>query len=81
MTFKRDLAWKHLELLNRSSIAYQYARYGLGLSYEVLPDEVAHQAKRCVLDAVGCTIGAYFAPARAKYEAMIKELGVSKRPQ
>ena len=47
----------------------------LGLSYELLPEEVAHQAKRCLLDALGCAIGAYFAPGRSMYEAMVKELG------
>jgi 2-methylcitrate dehydratase len=75
MTFKRDIAWKHLDLLNRSSVAYQYARFALGLQYDQLPEKVIHQAKRCVLDAVGCAIGAFFAPARTMYEAMIKEVG------
>ena len=40
VTLKRDLAWKHLDLVNRSSVTYQYARYGLGLTYESLPEEV-----------------------------------------
>jgi 2-methylcitrate dehydratase len=75
MTLKRDLAWTHLGFLDRSSIAYQYSRYALGLQYGLLPEKVIHQAKRCVLDAAGCAIGAYFAPARTMYEAMIKEVG------
>jgi 2-methylcitrate dehydratase len=75
VTLKRDLAWEHLDLVNRSSVAYQYARYAIGLSYESLPEEVAHQAKRCLLDVVGCAIGAHFAPGRSMYEAMVKEVG------
>ncbi|MFC2047912.1 hypothetical protein ACFLSK_00565 [Chloroflexota bacterium] len=60
MTFQRDLAWQNLELTYRSSIAYQFARYSLGLHYELLPDSVVHQAKRCILsvalaDAALCT--------------------------
>ncbi len=51
MTFTRDLAWQNLDLQYRSSIAHQYARYALGLNYEMLPQNVVHQAKRCLLDA------------------------------
>jgi 2-methylcitrate dehydratase len=75
MSLQRDLAWKYLDLLHRSSVAYQYARYGLSLKYELLPERVVHQAKRCVLDAAGCAIGAFFAPGRTMCEAMIKQLG------
>ena len=63
MTFTRDLAWQNLDLVYRSSIAHQYARYALRLSYEVLPQNVVHQAKRCLLDALGCAIGAHHARA------------------
>jgi len=75
MTFTRDLAWKYLNLLYRSSIAYQFARYAIALSYESLPPDVIHQAKRCLLDALGCAIGAYDAPGRPMCETMVKELG------
>ena len=34
-----------------------------------------HQAKRIVLDALGCAIGAYDAPGRAMCEATVKHLG------
>jgi len=73
MAFARDLAWKNLDLVYRSSIAHQFARYALGLTYEMLPQEVIHQAKRCLLDALGCAIGAYEAPGRAICETMVKE--------
>jgi 2-methylcitrate dehydratase len=75
MTFQRDLAWKYLDLVYQSSISYQLARYAIALNYEMLPPEVLHQAKRCLLDALGCAIGAYDAPGRAMVEAMVKQLG------
>jgi 2-methylcitrate dehydratase len=75
MTFRRDLTWKHLNLLYQSSISYQFARYAIALSYESLPPDVIHQAKRCLLDALGCAIGAYDAPGRPMCEAMVKQLG------
>jgi hypothetical protein len=45
MSFKGDLALKTIDTLNESSIAYYFARYSLGLNYEMLPDDVVHQAK------------------------------------
>lgn len=75
MTWQRDLAWQNLDLQYRSSTAYQLARYALGLNYDLLPEEVIHQAKRCLLDALGCAIGAYDAPGRPICETMVKELG------
>jgi 2-methylcitrate dehydratase len=75
MTFTRDLAWQNLDLSYRSSVAYQFARYALALKYELLPQEVIHQAKRCVLDALGCAIGGYIAPGRPICEEVIQDLG------
>lgn len=75
MTFTRDLAWKYLHQLYQSSVSYHLARYAHALSYEVLPPDVIHQAKRCLLDALGCAIGAYDAPGRPMCEAMVKQLG------
>ena len=75
MTFARDLAWQTLDLAYRSSISYQLARYALGLKYELLPRDVVHQAKRSVLDALGCAIGAYEAPGRVMCEKAAKEIG------
>ena len=78
MTFARDLAWQNLELAYRSSIAHQFARYALTLNYESLPQNVVRQAKRSLLDALGCAIGAYFAPGRPICEAVVEELGGSE---
>jgi 2-methylcitrate dehydratase len=75
MTFQRDLAWQTLDLKYRSSISHQYARYGLALQYDLLPPEVVLQAKRCVLDALACAIGAYDAPGLPICESVVKELG------
>ena len=75
MTFQRDLAWAHINQTYRASIAHQLARYALALNYSLLPEKVVHQAKRCVLDALGCAIGAYEAPGRAMCEDTVKELG------
>ena len=75
MSFLRDLTWKNLDLIYRSSIAYQFARYALTLNYELVPQEVVHQAKRCVLDALGCAIGGHMAPGRPMCEAVVGELG------
>lgn len=75
MTLSRDLTWQNLDLVYRSSIAYQYARYALAIQYEMFPEEVIHAAKRCLLDTLGCAIGAYDAPGFPMVEAMAKELG------
>jgi len=75
MTLTRDLAWQNLELQYRSSIAHQFARYALGLNYDLLPPEVVQQAKRCLLDALGCAIGALHAPGLPICEAVARELG------
>lgn len=75
MTFQRDLAWQQLDLIHRSSVSHQFARYALALDYSRLPEEVVHQAKRCVLDALGCALGAYEAPGRAICEATVEEIG------
>jgi len=75
MTFQRDLAWESLDLAYRSGVAHQLARYALRLDYKMLPENVVHQAKRCLLDALGCAIGAYDAPGRLICEAVAAELG------
>lgn len=75
MTFPRDLALQNLDLVYRSSIAHQFARYALRLQCEMLPQEVVHQAKRCLLDALGCAIGAWGAPGRPLCETVARQLG------
>jgi 2-methylcitrate dehydratase len=75
MSLMRDLVWQRLDAQYRSSVAHQFARYALGLDYTLLPKEVVHEAKRCLLDALGCAIGALDAPGRAACESVAQELG------
>ncbi|MDD5701005.1 MAG: MmgE/PrpD family protein [Dehalococcoidales bacterium] len=75
MTFQRDQVWQNLERMYRSSIACKYARYALGLDYQRLPEEVIHQAKCCLLDALGCAIGGYISPGRPMVEEAVREIG------
>lgn len=75
MTWQSDLVWKNLDLLYQSSVAFQFARYALGLEYKMLPPDVVHQAKRSLLDALGCAIGGYDAPGRSISEAVVRESG------
>lgn len=75
MSFQRDIAWQAYDRRQRSGVAYQYAEYALGLTYDMLPDDVVHQARRCLLDAVGCAIGGHDAPARAMCEDVVHQLG------
>jgi 2-methylcitrate dehydratase len=75
MSFQRDLAWKYLDQVSHSSVSYQLARYSLGLEYKSLPPEVVHQAKRSLLDTLGCAVGAYKAPGRQMCENVATQLG------
>lgn len=75
MSFARDLAWRQIELESATTVSRQIARYALSLDYGSLPEDVLHQVRRCVLDAVGCAIGAYDAPGREMVDAAFRELG------
>jgi 2-methylcitrate dehydratase len=75
MHLQRDLAWKQIGLLERTSVAYQFADYASGLTYEALPQDVVHQVKRSLLDTLGCAIGAVHSPGFAVCEAAVKEIG------
>lgn len=80
MTWQRDLVLRHLDLMYETSAARQFACYALGLKYELLPPDVIHQAKRSLLDSLGCAIGAYEAPGRSICEDVVTELGGNKVP-
>lgn len=75
MNFPRDLGWRNMDLLYRSSVAHQFARYTLSLNYDLLPQDVIHQAKRSLLDTLGCAIGAFEAPGRSICESVAREVG------
>ena len=75
MSLQRDLAWEYLNQVNHASLSYHLARYALGLDFVSLPSAVIHQAKRSLLDTLGCAIGAYDAPGRPMCENVAKQLG------
>lgn len=75
MTFRRDLAWRHLEHVMHSSVSYQFARYALTLDYALIPESIRHQSKRSLLDALGCAIGAYESAGRDMLESFAKDTG------
>src|SRR5262245_29768660 len=61
------------------SIAEYLGDYAATLEYEDLPAEVVHQAKRLVLDTVGCAFGGYESePARIARDLAAEV--TSKRP-
>lgn len=75
MSFLREIGWRHQERLEAASLGYRFADYGLGLDYDMLPDEVVHMAKRCLLDTIGCAIGAWDSPGRPICERAFAALG------
>lgn len=70
-----ELTHTYLDRAYDASIARHFARYANELEYRSLPDDVIHQAKRSVLDTIGCAIGAYDAPGRESCEQLIQQLG------
>ena len=78
MTVQRDLAWQNIEADYRAGVSRKLARYALALDFKMLPPEVVHQAKRCLLDTLGCAIGAFDAPGRPICEEVVGELGGTK---
>lgn len=60
------------------TIAREICKYALGLRFEDLPKEVIHEAKRAVLDTLGCAIGAYQGDASKIIRSLVKELGGPK---
>ncbi|MCC6533894.1 MAG: MmgE/PrpD family protein [Burkholderiales bacterium] len=52
-----------------STLVERLARYAEGLRYDDLPAQVVHQAKRLIMDSVGCALGGYRSePARIARE-------------
>ena len=75
MSFRRDLVWEQLDLEYRASVAHQFARYALAVRLDDMPQAAVHQAKRCVLDALGCAIGGLGSPAHEAAEQVAREIG------
>ncbi len=72
---RRKLVHDQLDSKYESSVAYQYGRYGNELSYDDLPDDVVHQAKRSLLDTLAVSIAALGAAGWEAAENMVKEIG------
>lgn len=70
-----DLSWEYLDSRYGASVAHQYARYGLEMDYESLPDDVVRQAKRSLLDGLGCAIGAYDTEGMEACSELVDQLG------
>ena len=72
---KRNAAWEKIEAEYENSVAHKIARFALGWSYDQLPGDVVHMAKRTLLDAIGCGIGGQSAPGSAVCEQTVTEFG------
>ena len=48
--------------MSDKTIAEDIAGFGAGLKFSDLPGEVVHEAKRRIIDALGCAMGAYNSP-------------------
>jgi 2-methylcitrate dehydratase len=56
------------------TVARKLATYAKELKYEDLPPEVTHQAKRILIDALGCCVGAFDADATNIVHSLVQEL-------
>lgn len=45
--------------MDKKTIAYKLAEYARSLRYTDLPEDVVHEAKRRIIDSIGCAIGAF----------------------
>src|SRR3954470_7904720 len=57
------------------SVSRQLARWALDLSYADLPADVRHEAKRALVDTLGCAIGGFGCDAHRIAERTLRELG------
>jgi 2-methylcitrate dehydratase len=57
------------------SVSRQLARWALGLRFQDLPAEVRHEAKRALVDTVGCALGGFGCDAHRIAERTLRELG------
>lgn len=51
------------------------AKYAKGMTFEDLPPDVVHQAKRLLLDTLGCAAGGYSSDASKIIQELVSELG------
>jgi 2-methylcitrate dehydratase len=60
------------------TVARRLARFALRTISGDLPEEVIHEAKRAVLDALGCAIGGFSGEASGIIRGLVKDLGGPK---
>ena len=75
MSAKQRLTWRNLDLQYQASAASQIARFAHSLSYDDIPADVIHHAKRSLLDGAGCAIGGLVAPGLAACKDVVEQLG------
>ncbi len=61
------------------SISRTMAQFALGLTYERAPQDAAHEAKRFLLDSVGCALAALDHEDMQQAHSYIRELGGNKQ--
>lgn len=57
------------------SVSRQMVRWANELDYARLPPEVVHEAKRALVDTIGCGIGGYDCDARAIAQRVLQRIG------
>lgn len=60
------------------TVARELAKYALGVTFNDLTKEVIHEAKRVILDALGCAIGAYSSETSKIIRRVSADLGGPK---
>ncbi|MCX6098922.1 MAG: MmgE/PrpD family protein, partial [Candidatus Bipolaricaulota bacterium] len=58
-----------------NSISRTMAKFALGLSYDHIPPVAAHEAKRFLLDSVGCALAALDHEDMQQAHRYVQELG------
>ncbi|HZN80878.1 MAG TPA: MmgE/PrpD family protein, partial [Mycobacterium sp.] len=59
---------------DRRSVSGALAAFAAGIRVENLPDDVVHQAVRCLVDWLGCTIAGAATPESARVRAAIRAM-------
>ncbi len=57
------------------SVSRELVRWALALDYTRLPPEVVHEAKRALVDTLGCAIGGYECEARVIAQRTLQRIG------
>jgi 2-methylcitrate dehydratase PrpD len=63
-----------LSVSDRNSVSAALAAFASGVRAEHLPDDVVHQAGRCLVDWLGCTIAGSATPESGRVRAAIRAM-------